>query len=197
MLEVGKKVSSSGNILAFRPTGEKARRIIEEVMNQGKDNCTYLLDFKNIDLSDTSFLDETIVELTYHCQGHRYGDRLIAFKNLLPILNENLHSAILLRDDKKKQYVPVVDLSNNQLRIVPSEDESLMNSLEASLKNLLVMIFNSTSKRITAVELAEKEQIQINTAATRLKRLYDYGFLHRQNELVGNGKHFVYFSIGQ
>lgn len=197
MLEIGKEISSSPNILAFRPNGERARYIIQEIIRSNADNQTFILDFASINLSDTSFLDETIVELTYNCQQHKYNERLVAFENMSEVLLENLHSAILLRYDRKKLYIPVADLSNNHLKIIPNKDDSLMSSLENSLKQLLDKIYYSSSKKITAIELAEQEKIQLNNAATKLKRLYDYGFLHREIELIGNGKHFVYYAIGK
>lgn len=191
MLDIAKQIKgglSGGNILAFRSIGTEARKIVEDKIAASSDNTTFILDFKNIQLSDTSFLDETVVEITYRCQQHKYGERLIAVRNLSDVIRDNLHSAILLRMDKQNQKVPVAEISSNG-------NLTIISQFEDSMKALLAKIHEKNGK-ITAVELAELEGIELNTAATRLKRLYDYGFLFRQNEQVGNRKHFVYQSIG-
>ena len=173
-------VNGSRNLVT-RETGKRMREALEERLQAESPGEVIILDFKGVGILDYSCADEIVAKLISRLNGNEYGDRYFLLRGLNPTQKENLEvalerkhlAALFLNEEKKWEVLGVL---NNYLMETLSE----------------VM----AKGRITARDLADEEDLEINTSSTRLANLHKIQLVQRREEVLSEGgRQFVYESL--
>jgi len=157
------------------------REVLEERLQREPDETIVILDFKSVGILDYSCADEIVAKLISRLNAGEYGNRYLLLRGLNPTQKENIEvalerkrlAALFLREDKSWEVLGVL---NNYLR------ETLAEVIREG--------------RITARDLAEVEDLEINTSSTRLANLYKLQLVQRREEVLSEGgRQFVYESL--
>ena len=153
------------------------QRLIKKVeANPGK--LVIEVSLKGVERSDISFASETVVEIAKRFRGNK-GFFLsdVADEDLL----ENWEAAAA----KKGQPIMVrVDKTARVIGVQPSQG------------NVVAFEYVLGKMSVTASELASALDLQITNASTKLKQLWEQGFLlRRQESAESGGVEFRYFAI--
>ena len=156
---------------------EVFQRLIQKVeANPGKPVIEVSL--SGIERTDISFASETVVELAKRYRGNKgFCISHVADADLL----ENWEAAAA----KKGQPIMVWEGKMGQvIGVKPSQG------------NVATFEFVLGKKSVTASELANALDLQITNASTKLKQLWEQGFLLRRQEIAeSGGVEFRYFAI--
>ena len=156
---------------------EVFQRLIQEVeANPGKPIIEVSL--KDIERNDISFASETVVELAKRYRGNKgFCLSHVADADLL----ENWDAAAA----KKGQPIMVWEGQAGQVI-----------GTQPSQGNVAAFEFMLGKNSATASELANALDLQITNASTKLKQLWEQGFLLRRQEIAeSGGVEFRYFAI--
>jgi hypothetical protein len=175
------RLTNGSRNLVTRETGRWMREVLEERLQREPDETIVILDFKSVGILDYSCADEIVAKLISRLNAGEYGNRYLLLRGLNPTQKENIEvalerkrlAALFLREDKSWEVLGVL---NNYLR------ETLAEVIREG--------------RITARDLAEVEDLEINTSSTRLANLYKLQLVQRREEVLSEGgRQFVYESL--
>ena len=167
--------------LVTRETGKRMREALEERLQTGSSGEVIILDFKGVGILDYSCADEIVAKLISRLNAGEYGERYLLLRGLNPTQRENIEvalerkhlAALFLNEEKKWEVLGILN-----------------NYLKETLNEVM------TKGRITARDLADTEDLEINTSSTRLANLYKIQLVQRREELLNEGgRQFVYESI--
>ena len=160
---------------------DQGREVFQGLIRKVESNPGKLIieiSLHGIERADISFASETVIEIAKRYRGNK-GFILseVASEDML----ENWDAAAA----RKAQ--PIMVRMNNTLRVIgPQPSQGNAAAFEYALKK----------KSITASELANAFDLQITNASTKLKQLWENGFILRQQESAeSGGVEFRYFSI--
>lgn len=175
------RLSNGSRNLVTRETGKQMREALEERFQAEPEEAVVILDFKGVGILDYSCADEIVAKLISRLNAGEYGNRYLLLRGLNATQRENIEVALerkrlatlFLREDKSWEVLGVL---NNYLR----------ETLEEVMRE----------GRITARDLAEVEELEINTSSTRLANLCKLQLVQRREELLSEGgRQFVYESL--
>lgn len=175
------RLTNGSRNLVTRETGRWMREALEERLQREPEETIVILDFRSVGILDYSCADEIVAKLISRLNAGEYGNRYLLLRGLNPTQRENIEvalerkrlAALFVREDKSWEILGVL---NNYLR----------DTLEEVIKE----------GRITARDLAEAEDLEINTSSTRLANLYKLQLVQRREELLSEGgRQFVYESL--
>jgi len=167
--------------LVTRETGRQMREALEERFQAEPEEAVVVLDFKGVGVLDYSCADEVVAKLISRLNAGEYGNRYLLLRGLNATQKENIEvalerkrlAALFLNEDKRWEVLGVL---NTYLR----------ETLEEVMRE----------GRITARDLAEVEDLEINTSSTRLANLYKLQLVQRREEVLSEGgRQFVYESL--
>ncbi len=167
-----------GPDLLLRNYGRQAFPVIEGALLRVPVGDSLHIDFAGISVMDTSFADETILQLALGLTASHYGDRFLVLNEPSQATIDNLEGtiarrkakiALLVRHDKKLSYI---------------------GHLEANLASVWQIVHQTG--QLTARQLADQLGLEINTASMRLRKLYDGRLLRRHEEVSAEGRQHVY-----
>lgn len=169
------------NVLTFRPLGKKVRDGLLQKISLLSPGCIIDLDFAGVEICDVSFVDEIVLEVQSYLIS-QIPDKVIIISNVSEATLENLKAALAWREQR-----------GTRLQILQSNGGVLnyLGKLERNLDATLRLLFEN--KKITAREIAELNNIAINSASNRLKKLYDYRLVLREEIIDNSGKQHIYF----
>ena len=180
--EIMKELLSNGSrSLVTRDTGKRMREALEERLQTEAEEVVAILDFKAVGVLDYSCADEIVAKLISRLNGGEYGSRYLILRGLNSTQRENIEvalerkhlAALFLHEDKSWEVLGVLN-----------------NYLKETLNEVM------REGRITARDLAEAEDLEINTSSTRLANLYKIQLVRRREELLSEGgRQFVYESL--
>ncbi len=168
----------SGSNLLLRSYGRRAFPILEAELLKIPLGQTLILDFEGVSVMDTSFADETVIELAVGLAEERYGDRFLILQQPSEATVENIEGTILRRKEK------VTFLARRK------NDQELIGHLESNLAEAWNLALRDGE--LTARSLADMLRLQINTASMRLHKLHKARLLVRREELTPMGRQHVY-----
>src|ERR1700676_1660400 len=87
----------TGQDLLLRSYGQRAFPMLEHELRAAPPGQTLFLDFAGISVMDTSFADETVLELALGLAQDKYGDRWMVLENPSPATVDNLEGTIARR----------------------------------------------------------------------------------------------------
>ncbi len=174
-------LSNGSRSLVTRDTGKRMREALEERLQAEPEEVVAILDFKAVGILDYSCADEIVAKLISRLNAGEYGIRYLIVRGLNSTQRENIEvalerkhlAALFLHDDKSWEILGVLN-----------------NYLKETLNEVM------REGRITARDLAEAEDLEINTSSTRLANLYKIQLVRRREELLSEGgRQFVYESL--
>lgn len=171
-------LSISGPDLLLRNYGQRAFPVLEHALKEVPTGQMLLLDFEGISVMDTSFADETVLELALGLSQNKYGERWITLEEPSPATVDNLEGTIARRKAK------VALLIHKEGQMV------LIGHVEPNLSEAWQLVCQKTE--LTARELADHLGLEINTASMRLRKLYDARLLARREEITSGGRQHIY-----
>jgi DNA-binding transcriptional ArsR family regulator len=129
---------------------------------------------------DVSFADEVVIRMGEELVSGFFGqDQGIILQGLGDDSIKNLTAAVRLQKLKIAFLV-----------IKSSGEWECVGQLEQNLRDTLNLLF--TQGRLTAPDLVKRLGLAVNTASTRLKRLYDLHLVKRDYEITDNGLQYIY-----
>jgi DNA-binding transcriptional ArsR family regulator len=169
------------NLLITREKGQKVYSAIQKWL-ENKENLgsPIVIKFPENQLVDVSFADEVIIRLGEDVRNGRYGvDQGLILHRLGEDSIKNLEAAVNLQKLKTAFLV-----------LKTSGEWDYVGRLEQNLRDTLNLLFSQ--KELTAPDLVKRLGLAINTASTRLKRLYDLHLVKRDFEISENGLQYIY-----
>jgi hypothetical protein len=173
-------INGSRNLVT-RETGKRMREALEERLQTESSGEVIILDFKAVGILDYSCADEIVAKLISRLNAGEYGERYLLLRGLNPTQKENIEvalerkhlAALFLNEEKKWEVLGVL---NNYLKETLNEE--------------------MTKGTITARDLADTEDLEINTSSTRLANLHKIQLVQRREEVLNEGgRQFVYESL--
>ena len=179
--------------LVTRETGRVIRERLERELEKAE---VIYLDFSKIGIIDYSCADEIIARLVSRLVGGEYGERFIVLTSLNPTQEENIHVALekkklaLLKQTAIKGLTP-----KKGTRIAKGQGLEIIGFIANHLREVFDLV--NERGRLTAKELSDELNLELNTAATRLLNLYKKYLVTRTEETSSEGgRQFVYGSVG-
>ncbi len=171
------ELKNGSNDLVTRFSGQVIRERIEKDIAHEKDGKVIALDFSKIGIIDYSCADEIVAKLISRLLSGEYGDKYIVLTGLNETQKENIEVALERKD------LAVIAETRDRERI-------LLGSLNNYLKETLNLIHKKG--KISAKELSEAMNFEMNTSGTRLLNLYKKRLTKRTEEMRDGGKVWVY-----
>ncbi len=167
--------------LVTRETGKRIREAIEGMLEKEIEGTVVALDFEGIGIIDYSCADEIMAKLIARLNSGEYGDKYIILKVSNLTQKENIEVAL----ERKKLAALSFD-GDNPFQV--------LGVLNAYLRDTLEYVFKKG--KLSARELADLMNLEINTSSTRLLNLYKLHLVSRTEELLDErGRQFVYQSV--
>jgi len=167
-----------GPDLLLRNYGRRAFPMLEQALLEVPPGQALLLDFASISVMDTSFADETVLELALGLAQNRYGERWMVLEQPSPATIDNLEGTIA----RRKAKVALLINESHHMRLI--------GHVEANLQEAWQLVCQRGE--LTARELADHFELEINTASTRLHKLYQARLLARHEEITPAGRQHTY-----
>ena len=176
---LGAELGLPEQLFLTREKGEQAYRLLRNRLEWVPDDQGLLLTFPESQLVDASFADETIIRL---------GEELLSgqSENVTLILQG-------LTEDSIKNIEAMISFRRLKLAFLavgPTEVWQCIGQLDPALQEVLYLL--AEYHHLTASQLAELLKLAINTASTRLKRLYDRRLIWREYESLNKGLQYHY-----
>lgn len=168
----------SGPDLLLREYGQRARTVLEEQLQEVGVGDALIMDFSGVSVMDTSFADESILELALALVVGQYGDRFLVLERLSPATVDNLEGTIARRRAK----VALLAYDGSRMTILGHLERNLVEAWELTRRG----------GTLTARDLANEIGLEINTASTRLHKLYAGRLLARREEITALGRQHIY-----
>lgn len=181
-LKVTKVASHLGlkKMLTFRPAGKKAKEYIQTEITKLQSGEAMELDFSGIELCDVSFVDEMLIEVQLYLWTLS-KNVLMFISNINDSTMDNLKPALAYRE-KNGQRVPILFRKGKEFSYVGTLEPGLEEAFRQVVKN----------KQITARDIASSDKVNINSASNKLKKLYDYRLVLRDEVVDQNGRQYTY-----
>lgn len=162
-----------------RDYGEQAYPFMAAELRDVPLGSPLVLLFPSKQVIDASFADETIIRLSEEILGGAFGERAILLQGLTPDSIKNVNAVIELR--RLKLGLLCVDQQGGW---------ECIGHVEPILRETLTFV--AEEGEVSAPELAARSSLAINTASTRLKRLYDQHLVTRTFEVTKKGLEYTY-----
>jgi len=166
--------------LVTRGSGQVIRDRIEKDIEKEKDGEVIALDFSNIGIIDYSCADEVVAKLVSRLLSGEYGDKYIVLTGLNENQKENIEVAL-----ERKNLALMAEMKNGE--------KFLIGNLNNYLKLTLNFVLEQTS--ITAKDLSEALNLEMNTSGTRLLNLHKKRLVKRLEEIRNGGRVWVYKNL--
>lgn len=178
MMQLFTALGIPGPDLLLRDYGRRAFPILEKALLDVPTGQALVLDFDGVSVMDTSFADETLLELALGLIHGRYGDRFLVLERPSPATIENLEGTIARR--RAKVALPIRE--DGRMRLVGHVEPNLAEAWELAQQ----------VETLTARGLADRLGLEINTASMRLHKLYNARLLVRREEITPSGRQHIY-----
>ncbi len=182
LLELCREVKiNNPALLITRENGQKIYSVLQKRIEAIKESeSPIMVIFPKNQLMDVSFADEVVIRIGQEVRMSRYGPgQGLILKGLGEDSIKNLDAAIKLQNLKIAFLV-----------IRTSGEWDCIGQLEKNLRDTLNLLYEK--EHLTALELVKQLGLAINTASTRLKRLYDLHLIKRDFEITENGLQYIY-----
>lgn len=171
-------LSVMGSCLVTRSMGAAAAGLLMDRLGAMPEPSVLSVDFSGVGIMDYPFADEAVGKPLAICTEGGFPGRYLVATSLTPDLEENLSSALRLRD------LPLIAHGPGSWRVIGNIKPHLLEALEHVMAN---------QSGVTARELGERVGIALNAASNRLIELHRLRLAVRHEAVVnGGGKQFVY-----
>lgn len=169
------------HLLITREKGQKVYFSLQKrLKGANHSDAPVIINFPENQLMDVSFADEVIIRIGEEIRKGKYGEEQgLILQGLGEDSIKNLNAAVNLQKLKTAFLV-----------LKPSGKWEYVGHLEQNLRDTLDLLY--AQKQLTAPSLVKQLGLAINTASTRLKRLYDLHLIKRDFEITENGLQYIY-----
>jgi hypothetical protein len=176
-----------GQQLVTRPLGRRFLPHLQRALDEDGRACL-VLSFEGVQLMDGSFADEVFAQIAAARSRGDAAPRCLVLSDLDSTSYDNLELALTSRPVRepglRNCVIPVRD-SGGRVELVGKWEDHVRVTFEYLRGN----------ESSTARELADSQGLEIRSASTRLKVLYDLGLTCRHEERDDRGRLYVYMSI--
>jgi DNA-binding transcriptional ArsR family regulator len=176
-----------GQQLLTRLLGRRFLPHLQRALDKDGHACL-ILSFKGVKLMDGSFADEVFAEIAATRSRGEAPARCLVLSDLDSTSYDNLLLALTsrpVREPGLRNCVMPVRGPDGRVELVGKWEDHVRATFE----------YLRGSGTLTARELADSQGLEIRSASTRLKVLYDLGLTCRQEERDERGRLYVYLSI--
>jgi hypothetical protein len=170
-----------GPDLLLRAYGEQALPVLEAQLQVIPEGRALVLSFAGVRMMTPSFADATIVELLKGVRAGRYGERYLILAEPNDDTLDSLEGTFERRRHRA-QKLAVVLWRNGECELFGPVEQNLQES----------WLFVADQGTLTARELADELDLEINTASMRLLKLHGLGLLARREEVSAAGRQHIY-----
>src|SRR5947209_1376681 len=110
--------------LLLRDYGRKAFPFLEQELREVPTGHALILSFEGVRVMDTSFADETVLELALGLSLNKYGDRVMLLEQPSPATLDNLEGTIARRRAK----VALIIREGSELRLIGHVEPNLQEA---------------------------------------------------------------------
>lgn len=192
IIELAREIVPNQTLLSTRVYGKKMAEALLKALYSTNTVTVVALSFEGIELMDGSFADEVFGTLAAGRSRRIMEGAPLYLINLEPTSLDNLDMALnnrILRDaasiDKLRNCVIPVMTDSGELKLVGKTEEHVKQTFE--------LLGHHTT--LSARQLAEEMNLNINAASTRLKVLADLGLALRNELRDEQGKLYLYQSL--
>ena len=164
--------------LLLRDYGQQAFPFLEQELQEVPTGHALILAFEGVRVMDTSFAEETVLELALGLTHNKYGDRTMILEQPSSATIDNLEGTIARRRAK----VALLIREGSEMRLIGHVEPNLQETWQ---------LFNEKTE-LTARDLANDLGLEINTASMRLHKLYNAKLLARREEVTSSGRQHIY-----
>lgn len=149
------------DVLVSRPKAREMYKIALSQIGQLISDDVVYCDFLGITACSSSFADEFVLNIQKHILG--VENTLMIIKNVVSDVLYDINAALRLRNEKDSLKLVLLSYNNKEYNVEG-------NKLEPNLKEVFSML--KSSEQITARDIAQRLDIEINSASNRLKKLH-------------------------
>jgi STAS-like domain of unknown function (DUF4325)/Winged helix-turn-helix DNA-binding len=177
-----RKLEIGGVDLVTRDFGQKAYPFLEEVMRQLPTGFYLVFDFNGVRTVDTAFARESFGQLLTNTLGGHFGGARFILANL-SVNAWDTFETLMKRRGNGTFFLALQPVG---LQVV--------GHMEPNLEEVFELL--KEHKELSARDLADQLNLEINTASTRLKKLHDLGATMRREEVIDRGRQHIYRLLG-
>lgn len=206
MMKIKEDLGISGEDLLTRVDGQRFYHILINKISNAEDRSLVELEFSGIKTLDISFCDECLAKLIHKdIFRNKFGACILIVRDLESLSAiENFHAALdyyrkvccfILNKTTSVEHIQnhVIEKLHSRFGTVDSQYfYLLLGSLEQNLFQVLKYIIQH--REATARTIADGFGLNINTASTRLLKLYQKHLIYRKEEVSSEGRQYIYRS---
>lgn len=166
--------------LFYRPTAVKLYEKLFPAIQYLQGGTLLDCSFEDIEGCDASFADEFVIRLQKHVST--FNNVVLRLSHCNEAVLENLRGALMLRNEMDKEKTNI---------LYYDETYHFLIKQEANLQETFDYV--QSRDEVSAREIAEYFEIEINSASNRLKKLYDANKLFRHEIKDEKGRQHIYF----
>lgn len=182
MSDLLQRLEMGGVDLVTREYGQQAYPLLAQALRQTPADSYLVFDFAGVRTVDTAFTRETFVRLLGEVIDGQFGGA----RFLLANLSANALETFEILMERRKNLGFFLVLQPTGLYIA--------GHMEPNLREVYALL--KECKEVSVRDLAEKLHLEINTASTRLKKLYDTNATTRREEIIERGRQHIYRLLG-
>lgn len=179
------------SLLATRVVGKRFFEHLQLLLENLCSETLVKLSFVGVEVIDASFADEVFGTLAAQRARKESNIHPVILTGLNQTCVENLQMALETRIEREPETLE--RLRNCVLPLLDGEDLKLIGQFEDHVSASFSLL--STHHSLTARDLADALQLNVNAASTRLKTLTDLGLAFRTEVRDSVGKQYIYRSL--
>ncbi|HLY26220.1 MAG TPA: hypothetical protein VKQ72_07760 [Aggregatilineales bacterium] len=186
--DLARSITPLPSFLATRVSGKRFWELLRPRITSSNPGEFITLSFAGIDLMDGSFADEAFATWA-SLRGRREAEFYpVLLSDLNDTCRDNLEMALNTRPDRESKHLE--RLRNCVFPVINNAEVILLGKYEENVAETFELL--RRHKTLTARELADRMNLNLNAASTRLKTLSDLGLSLRSSVHDSQGKQYTY-----
>lgn len=179
---LSQQVDLRDGVLVFRPAARKMFELSQVAIGDLISDDIIICDLKDIVDCSSSFVDEFL--LTWQRSICELKNTMMILTNMSEDVQYTVESALNQRNRISNENLALINY-------ICSHFEVLGNKLEKNTRQVFELV--SDGSHISAREVAERFDLELNSAGNRLKKLYDAHAVIRIEQSADAGGKFEYY----
>jgi len=179
------------SLLATRVVGKRFLEHLNTYLQKQPPDAVVQLSFSGVEVMDASFSDEVFGTLAALRARKESYTCPVVLAGLNPTCTENLQMSLETRIEREPESL--VRLRNCVLPVLDEPGLRLVGKFEEHVQESFTLL--DKYRRLTARELSDVLNLNVNAASTRLKTLADLGLALRTETRDSVGKQYIYESL--
>jgi hypothetical protein len=192
LADIAREITSFPSLLATRLAGKRFWEQLQPRLREPNADVVTILSFAGVEVMDASFADEVFGTLAAQRARKEVSFGPIMMVDVNETCVENLKMALETRADRESPdrerlrncVLPIV-IKDKEMTLIGKFEDHVLQSFELLSKH----------ETLTARDLSDLLNLNLNAASTRLKTLADLGLALRTEIRDAQGKQFVYHSL--